>query len=112
MFQQRQEIHYAQKYQQPENHKELHGIAIRLALVLTLVLCKNKRLVGITKRLRKHHHHNRNLDVGSINTHHRMCCLLVIKEIWDYQLTHVLAHYPGYSKHKQRPRITQHTSQQ
>ena len=74
---------------------------------------KDEGFVGIAESLRKHHHHNGYLDVGSIDTHHRAGCLLLAAEkVWDENLTHVLAEDSRHSEHKQRPAIDKHAAQE
>ena len=115
MLQNREKIHHSQEDEEAEDNEEFHRIAICLLLIIAPLLgaSENKGLVGIAECLGEHHHHDGNLDIGTIYAHHRACCLIFpLEEIGDNDLPHILTQDAGNTQDEQWPTIAEHLTQE
>lgn len=89
----------------------LHGIGIRVQRLAVLVLGEDKRFVGITERLREHHHDHGDLEARTVDTELRLRVGGGIEEGEEY-LVQSLVHDAEHAQHQQRQGIAKHAPQQ
>ena|SRR5690554_4672705 len=80
-----------QEDEQPEDDKIFGGIAERLAVIGSIpVPREDKRLEGVTERLREHHHDDGDLEVLTVDTQLSKSICFVGINPWEDDLVHGL----------------------
>lgn len=102
---------YPHQYKVGKKYIVLHGIGIRVQRPAVLVLGEDKRFVGITERLREHHHDHGDLEARAVDTELRLRVGGSIEE-GEEDTVEGLIHDAEHTQHQQRQGIAEHAPQQ